>query len=126
MPPAKIYKPPPAHVGVVRKPWRLWLTSTDILVIRLHKYRGFIVDFAIQQLLAIDGQEHQVARIDCTGGTIHRHQFVASTGSDIWDHRLIVEIPEEQPWAVITQHFAAARQVMIDEFTENVERWVKS
>lgn len=116
------YKPPPVGSCQVRE-YPIEVTTEDRLMIRMHKYRGKVVDFAIQQMRWDDEQGwREVARIDCCGGMIHRHQF-NQAGVDVWDHRKIVDIPTKDPWDVVDAGFTEARNVMFNEFEENVKRW---
>jgi len=66
--------------------------------------------------------EAHVARIDCCGSTIHRHQF-DQTGKDLYDHRVIVEIPAQDGWSVVDAGYAEAYEVMFNEWEENLRRW---
>ncbi len=86
--------------------------------------RGLFVDFAIQQLYIYeDGGETEVARIDCCHGIIHRHQFVKSTGEDIYDRRPIATIPAADGWQVVHHGYDEAYEIMLSEFNENEKRW---
>jgi hypothetical protein len=90
--------------------------------VRQRIYRGKIVDFAVQQIMLMEDDVWvEVARIDCCRGTVHRHQFNRD-GVDVWDHRVIREIPE-RGWDVVNQSYDQAYDVMVAEWEENVRRW---
>ncbi|MEV0006068.1 hypothetical protein AB0H28_27815 [Micromonospora sp. NPDC050980] len=77
------------------------------IIMRPRWYKGRIVDFALQQLTQReDGEWAEVARIDCCHSTIHRHQFTFD-GKDLYDHRVIQQIPKEG-WDVVNAAYDAA------------------
>ncbi|MEI6620781.1 MAG: hypothetical protein WCP28_02595 [Actinomycetes bacterium] len=124
-PDPKPYRPPPAEV-CSEKTYPISLgDGTNELVVRMRRYKHFIVDFSVHQVhVDEDGKRHDVARIDCcTVGTIHRHQFVKSTGEDVYDHRTIQPIPADDPWPVVSSGYDQAIDVMMDEWEENLGRW---
>ncbi|WP_433230537.1 DUF7718 family protein [Micromonospora sp. CA-248260] len=92
------------------------------LIMRPRIYKGRVVDFALQQMARReDGDWVEVARIDCCHSTIHRHQFVAD-GTDIYDRRVIQQIPKDG-WEVVNAAFEPAVEAMMAEWEENVRRW---
>lgn len=115
------YRPPPKTACDERQ-WPQYLTEVDRLHIRTWRYRGRIVDFAIMQIIEVDGKDVHVARIDCCHSIIHRHQF-DKAGVDLYDHRVIVPIPHEDGWDVVDAGYAAATDVMFNEWEENLRRW---
>ena len=123
-PEKKLYVPPPASsCRIVEYP--VSLTAEDRLHVREHRYKGRIVDFAIMQIRAApadEGTEVHIARIDCCRSTIHRHQY-DQTGQDVYDHRVIVEIPALEGWDVVDAGYADAYDVMFNEWVENLRRW---
>jgi hypothetical protein len=65
----------------------------------------------------------RVARIDCCGGTIHRHQFIIGSEVDIYDHRPIMEIPAQDGWEAVDKGYDSASDVMFNEWEDNLRRW---
>lgn len=118
------YKPPPCPPAVESN-FPIEITETDKLHIRQQVYKDFITFFAIMQLVREGGEWKHVARIDCCHSMIHRHQFVRSTGLDIYDHALIVAIPADggDRWSVVNSGYHDALAVMWDEWEANVQRW---
>jgi hypothetical protein len=121
-PPEPPYKPPPLH-ACTELVFPIDLSDEDQFVIRQRIYKGKIVDFAIMQKVCVDGKWVDVARIDCCGGTIHRHQYVAGSDDDTYDHRLIAEIPAQDGWEVVDQGYDGATNVMFNEWEGNLRRW---
>jgi hypothetical protein len=92
------------------------------LIVRTMWSGDRIVEFAIMQMVLDDGGWVCVARIDTANGVIHRHQFVWSTGRDIWDHRPIAAIPADG-YDVIADGYDNALSAMENEWQENYRRW---
>lgn len=117
------YEPPPAH-ATRSHDWEMILSETARVHVRISQYKSFVVEFSINQLhISEDGTTREVARIDTSGGTIHRHQFIQSTGEDVYDHRLIARIPRDEGWQVVHDGYGKAIDTMMDEFEENERRW---
>lgn len=70
----------------------------------------------------MNGRWKTVARIDCCGGTIHRHQYDRQ-GNDIVGHELIKEIPPNDGWKVVNEAYLTAYDVMHHEWEDNLRRW---
>ena len=115
------YVPPPRDMCQIEV-YPVEITPTDRLTIRQQIYRGKIVNFAIMQDVLESGTWHQVARIDCCHGTIHRHQYNRD-GIDLYDHRVIQEIPATRGWAVVDAGYVSAQDAMFNEYEENLRRW---
>lgn len=117
-----VYKPPPAHACRVVE-YSMYLSPSSALSVRFARYKGRIVDFSINHWIIVEGIRFDVSRIDTQGGTIHRHQFVRSTGEDIYGHRLIANIPAENSHQVVHDGFTQAKKAMTREWRENERRW---
>ncbi|WP_412735977.1 hypothetical protein [Krasilnikovia sp. MM14-A1259] len=119
------YEPPPADDCTVDV-FQTYPTGSDndgqMLVVRIWVYRALIVDFAINQVIEVDGSWKDVARIDCCGGTVHRHQF-DKDGNDLIGHKLIREIPPDAGGEVVNEAYKEALAVMHDEYDDNLRRW---
>jgi hypothetical protein len=95
----------------------------DKLIVRTKDYRGKIVDFAVMQIRVVDGEDKEIARIDCCGGTIHRH-FYDRNGTDLLDHDPICAIPlGEKGQELINERFPEALKLINNEWEANVRRW---
>ncbi|MFF9393243.1 DUF7718 family protein [Streptomyces griseoluteus] len=117
----KPYVPPPREVCTVET-FPIYITADDRLTIKQHVYKGKIVHFAIMQDIREGDIWHHVARIDCCHGTIHRHQYNRA-GDDIYDSRVITEIPADNGWSVVDAGYQVAQDAMFDEYEENLRRW---
>jgi hypothetical protein len=116
------YTPPPLDAC---NPIKFDLHLPDaghVLKIRAWAYRGKVVDFAVTQVMFDGADSVNVARIDCSGGYIHRHQFDRN-GIDLWDHRKIADIPVENGWEVVDRGYEEALVMMQDEWEGNLRRW---
>ncbi|MFJ5022955.1 DUF7718 family protein [Streptomyces goshikiensis] len=99
------------------------LSENDRLVVRLRTYKKKIVDFAVMQLTARDNDWVELARIDCCGGTVHRHLDTVE-GETLLDHDLIREIPcGEKSWEVVDDSYEGALDEMQDRWEDNLRRW---
>jgi hypothetical protein len=121
-PPDPVYEPPEdaeEYVFSHDSPRR----DTEFKV-RVLQYHGRYVYFAIMQMLKVDGCWHEVARIDCDHGYIHRHQF-NSAGEDLWGRRRMCDIPAgEQGQRVVDGMYHKCVWIMQDERDENIRRWL--
>lgn len=89
----------------------------------MRTYRNRIVDFAFMQLTKSYDKWVEVARIDCCGGTIHRHQF-DQDGVDLYDHLLIKPIPRDgREWDTVNDSYEVMFDDMMDRWQENLRRW---
>lgn len=119
---APIYVPPDKSVGNISL-MPLDLGEGHSLLVRQHTYRGLIVDFAIMQLFSVDGDEFEIARIDCCWGTVHRHVFDRK-GNDMMDHQEIKRIVSGPgAWETVNAEFEPCYERMMTEFMENHRRW---
>jgi hypothetical protein len=114
------YRPPPTSAGDVLE-WPIILSPTDVLLVRQHVYRKKTVDFAFMQLHH-DGEQHEVARIDCCHGVVHRHQFNRD-GVDVMDRRPIQVIPPASGHDTVNALFDVCYGRMMEEYEENLRRW---
>jgi hypothetical protein len=115
------YEPPPTD-ECEEQVWPLLLPEPGHkLIIRQVWHRDRMVDFAVVQVVRTDTGWQSVAKIDCSRGTIHRHQFDRA-GEDLWDHRLIKVIPVDG-WDVVDEGYGLALAIMEDEWQENYRRW---
>jgi hypothetical protein len=98
---ADMSAPPPSEPEYLLPPpdeceeytWPVLLPdASQWLIVRLLWWNNRIVDFAVMQAVREDGQTRIVAKIDCDGGVIHRHQYTRDD-QDLWGHRLIRRIP---------------------------------
>lgn len=124
-PPRQKYVPPPDEACDLPQVFFTYPTGQDDgnrIAIRVKIYRGLIVDFSLNQHTLVDRRWRNVARIDCAGGTIHRHQF-DQDGNDLIGHELIKEIPPEDGWDVVHKGYLSALDVMHDEYEDNLRRW---
>lgn len=123
--PPDTYKPPPKH-DCHREVFYTYPTGDDNdgqrIVVRMWVHRGKIVDFAINQVIDIDGKWKTVARIDCCGGQVHRHQY-DKDGKDLIGHQPIRVIPPVGGEDVVNEAYKQALQVMHDEYDDNLGRW---
>lgn len=124
VPQQRRYQPPPAHAcdEEMTVPIRLPEPGNELRV-RFVTYRNQIVDFAVVQIVRVDGEWIKVAKIDCDRGVIHRHQYLRSTGEDIYDHRLLEEIPPDRGRDVVDRWYQKAVDMMESEWEENLRRW---
>ncbi|WP_329105614.1 hypothetical protein OG792_33100 [Micromonospora sp. NBC_01699] len=123
VPEQRRYDPPPREAcEEIEIPIRLPEPGNELRV-RQSIYRNRIVDFAVIQIVRVDGAWINVAKIDCDRGVIHRHQYVRSTGEDVWDHRPLEEIPPDQGWKVVDRWFDRALQMLEDDWEGNLRRW---
>lgn len=120
-PEPEVYKPPPeAACDPLVYPFEI--TETDRILTRLWFYKGKTVDFAICQHAKHEGQWMDVARIDCCGGIIHRHQY-NQVGEDVYDHRPIQVIDRATAWNTLGPAADNAYDVMFNEWEANLRRW---
>lgn len=64
----------------------------------------------------------QIARVDCCGNTVHEHRYDRDN-KDVLDHRVICEIPVENPGDVVHDAYEAAWEFIVDNSQRNVELW---
>lgn len=120
--PGEAYElPPPEECEESVWPVVLDDESVHQLSVRFLIHEGRLVDFAIVHLVRMGGAWAQVAKIDCDGGIIHRHQYVRD-GTDIWGHRLIKVIPAGGV-NVVEEGYDEALSTMENEWQENYRRW---
>ncbi|MFF9431459.1 hypothetical protein [Streptomyces sp. NPDC014746] len=121
-PAVRVYTPPgvpPAE----ELTFPIELSENDRLVVRLRTYRKKIVDFAVMQETALNSEWVQLARIDCCGGTVHRHLETAE-GVTLLDHDLIREIPcGDKSWEVVDDSYEGALDEMQARWDDNLRRW---
>ncbi|MFJ3591199.1 hypothetical protein ACIQUY_10690 [Streptomyces sp. NPDC090231] len=99
------------------------LSEDDRLVVRLRTYRKWIVDFAVMQETLLAGEWEQFARVDCCGGTVHRH-LVTAEGAVLLDHAPIRDIPcGDKSWEVVDDSYEGALDDMQDSWEDNLRRW---
>lgn len=120
-PPEAQYVPPGLDV-CTQSVTPIDITAEDQMVVRQRIFRGKVADFAIAQKVRVGGRWVDVARIDCCHSTIHRHQF-DQAGVDVYDHRVIIEIPAVEGWYVVDAGYDNAYSVMLSEWDQNLERW---
>lgn len=63
-----------------------------------------------------------VTRVDCCGNTVHQHRYNAA-GEDLLDHRVISEIPLEDPGNAVHDAYDEAWGFVVDDAEANVELW---
>jgi hypothetical protein len=117
------YRPPPVPPAdqVV---YPIELGPDDELRVRLVTYRSRIVDFAIMQFTRSHGVWVEVARVDCCGGSIHRHQF-DQTGVDLFDHKVITPILRDgSEWDKVQAGYDIVLDDMMDRWQDNLRRWL--
>lgn len=116
------YKPP---VGA--QEWSYTQDYGDghgVLVVQ-HIYRNLVVDFAIMQTYDDGTTTHNIARIDCCHGSVHRHVF-AKDGTDLVDRDIIRPIiVGREEWNTVDEEFEPCLDKMEREFLENYRRWAK-
>jgi hypothetical protein len=123
MPEESRYYPPPLDVcDCTTVPIQLPRAGNE-LRLRYAVYRNLIVDFAVVQIVRVMGEWLNVAKIDCDRGVIHRHQYERETGTDLWDHRPLCEIPPQGGWEVVDRWYDTAVGMMEDEWEDNLRRW---
>lgn len=119
------YTPPPeyAQYGEV---FTVALSEGYRIVVRLGYYNHRLADFMVQLEALHAVAWHPVARIDCCGGSVHRHQFIRSTGEDVLDHKVWAVLPERDREAVdrlIGEGYDWGYDFMLDRWEELVRRW---
>lgn len=118
----RYYPPPLDACDEMTVPVRLPQPGNE-LRLRYAVYRDLIVDFAVVQIVRVEGDWVNVAKIDCDRGVIHRHQYERETGRDILDHEPLYEIPPDRGWEVVDRWYDQAVQLMEDEWEDNLRRW---
>jgi hypothetical protein len=93
------------------------------LKIRRCMYRNRVVDFAVVQVFFVARVSHQVAKIDCCFGKVHRHQYVRSSGEDLFDHDALIVIPQRDPYATVDEWYDRSLDMMVYEWDDNFRRW---
>ncbi|MBK5995866.1 hypothetical protein JHN53_30400 [Streptomyces sp. MBT58] len=121
-PEVQIYTPP-GTPPAAEQTFPIELSEENRLVVRLRTYRKKIVDYAVMQETSVAGEWVHVARIDCCGGTIHRH-LVTQGGKTLLDHDLIRDIPYgEKSWEVVDDSYEGALDEMEERWEDNLRRW---
>ncbi|MGW9383839.1 DUF7718 family protein [Streptomyces globisporus] len=121
-PTVQVYAPPPVPPAE-ELTFPIGLSDDDRLVVRLRTYRKKIVDFAVMQETLVAGEWEQLARIDCCGGTVHRH-LVSAEGTVLLDHAPIRDIPcGDKSWEVVDDSYEGALTDMQDSWHDNLRRW---
>jgi hypothetical protein len=93
------------------------------LKIRRCEYRRMVVDFALVQVFYVDGVPTQIAKIDCCFGKVHTHQYVRSTGQDIFNHDALIVIPQRKSFSVVDEWYDRSLDMMVYGWDENLRRW---
>lgn len=79
-----------------------------------------LVYFAIWQSVDLDGKWHSVARIDCSEGTVHRHQFTRAGEN----RRTVLEvIPADHGQEVVDRWYSPAEAMLQNDWEDNYRRW---
>ncbi|MFD5802170.1 DUF7718 family protein [Streptomyces sp. NPDC127020] len=121
--PAKVAYRPPKVPPAEQLSFDIPCSEQDLLRVRLRTYRNKIVDFAVMQLTSDYGSWEDVARIDCCGGTIHRH-LLGRSGAVLLDHDFIRDIPERDgAWDVVHDSYEGALNEMQEKWEDNLRRW---
>lgn len=95
------------------------------LLVHQKIYRGMVVDFAIMQFYDSGGDSHEIARIDCCHGMVHRHVF-DRTGEDLMGRQEIKRIHVgKDEWATVDAEFGPCLERLLKEFEENHRRWAR-
>nr|WP_231716035.1 type II secretion system F family protein [Arthrobacter zhangbolii] len=116
------YRPPDvSSCDVVEYPFDLGDGHSLFVTQRI--YRKKIVDFAIMQLFTEGDKQHEIARIDCCHGVVHRHVFDRQ-GNDLVDRQILRKIEVSQnPWDTVDSEFGICNDRMSTEYMENYRRW---
>ncbi|MGW6741691.1 DUF7718 family protein [Streptomyces sp. NPDC055025] len=118
----KVYRPPPVPPAE-QTDFDISCAEDELLRIRMRTYRNKIVDFAIMLLTREYGAWEEVGRIDCCGGTIHRHLFT-SGGEILQDHDPIRDIPDgDGSWDVVHHSYEGALDEMQNNWEDLLRRW---
>jgi hypothetical protein len=117
-----LYRPPDEHLcEVVNYP--VFLGDGHSLHVHQRLYRNFIVWFAIMQRFENAAGIHDVARIDCCHGMLHRHVFDRQ-GVDLMDQQPIATLYSgSESWATVDSHFTPMYDRMLSEYMANHRRW---
>lgn len=116
-----LYEPPSAEECDSEEVIPIEIDPTSQLVVRLRSLQGKIVDFSISQLVNDAGEWHDVARIDCHHGSIHRHQFTRGGNQT---RQVIRHIPPGQEGHdVVNDGYTPAYELMFNEWEESLRRW---
>ncbi|HEY0168888.1 MAG TPA: hypothetical protein VGB75_17720 [Jatrophihabitans sp.] len=122
--PPRPYQPPPASQCEVNETDSN-ITDTDRVYLRVHSYKNRIVDFALMQYRKYGGEWVEVLRIDCTHGSIHRHEF----DPDGTERRIeMIPIPTstgrgQQSWDVVDAGYQEAYDWMFGTWDERAKAW---
>lgn len=112
------------HEGPIDLGVDLERAETHVLYLKIHFYKGKIVWFSMEQsLIDRSGTRHQVGRIDCCDGEIHRHVFDRS-GQQV-DRKNLVTIPV-QGHNVVHSEYERYYGDMIDNWEQRVRTWRSS
>jgi hypothetical protein len=121
-PPAELCYEPPPHEECEEFPNSYDLALGHRLGSRQIYLRGSsdLVYFSVWQSTKVDGQWVAVARIDCSHGTVHRHQFAADGGNRV---TVLATIPNDHSFEFIDHWHPRAARIMEDEWEANYWRW---
>lgn len=121
---APIYTPP-AREECEEVTYPHVLTLEDELRCRWWLWQDtYNVDFAIVQLVRVDGEWHEVARIDCAHGDVHHHQLFRASPSDTVGIRKRLElIPVQRGWETVDRWYGQALTLMENEWQDSKRRW---
>lgn len=118
-PDAETYTPP---ADCVTREWTTDLADGVAFAHAIHVHKGKIAHFSIQQIhIDADGVRHDVARIDTSHGTIHRHQQFASGAPE--DRHEFVAIPATGGVTFVHDAYARYADVLTNAWSENLRRW---
>ncbi|WP_157631233.1 DUF7718 family protein [Catelliglobosispora koreensis] len=105
--------------------WPVVLAPRHELRARRNVWRDcYIVEFAIMQIVLIDGHWREIARIDTCHSSVHRHYLRKDHPEDSVGIRVeIAPIPMSNGWEVVDSWYDRSLKLMEDEWQENLRRW---
>lgn len=86
------------------------------------KGTAVLIYFGINQSVRVGETDDwsDVARIDCSHGTVHRHQF---TQSGLNRQEVLEDLTVQRGEQTINRWYERASRIMLEEWQENLRRW---
>ncbi len=122
------YEPPPSHAcdnteGTVDLYENRLARESYELFWRINTYKGRAVDWClILRLVEVgSGVRHEVVRVDCCHGTVHRHRFRSSAPS--WEEKTDLMDLHAGMQNEVDNMFGVEYDHLIDAWDQYVGRW---
>lgn len=120
-PPDEPYEPPPPDECEEFTERILLMRGCRLSIRRVFRIgQNTVVEFGVNQVVRIDGDWVDVARIDTAHGTVHRHDFTKDGGNHI---TTLEVIPSRGGEDVVDRWCVTAEKMMQNEWQENLGRW---